>query len=140
MKIDFHYYAVYTIARLCGIKDAYAEILAFASQHVDEARYDHTLYFAQGGRYKQIKSAHRFLSFSAADKDVMYDIYMPFHYIPNGKGEDFEQRMLCKPFSETLDDILKDTYSTLNKDYGLHRMGVVLHVIADSFSHNNFSA
>ena len=37
MQIDMHYYGVYVLARLAGLKPDAAKIIATASQYVDEA-------------------------------------------------------------------------------------------------------
>lgn len=139
MNIDFHYYTVYTLCRLNGMCDQYSEIVAYSSMQVDHSKYNHPLYFEGGGRFKQIKSAHAFLSPTANDLDSMYDIYMPFHYLPGGQGDCFEQRVICKPKSNLVTELFNDTLRTINKPYGLYRLGVAFHVIADTYSHENYS-
>lgn len=139
MKIDFHYYSIYTLCRLIGLNHQRSWITAYASQQVDDAKHHHTLYFEEGGRMNQIQSSHKFLTPSAADKDVMYDVYMPFHYLPCLDGKNFEEKMICKPNSVAVKSLFENTVMTLNRPYGFHRLGVSLHVIADTYSHENYA-
>ena len=91
MQIDFHYYGIYTLCRLAGIKDEHSREIAYASQHTDDAKYDHVLKFENGGRYEQHMSAHKFLDLEMLQDNVGYDSYMPFHFLPGGMGESFSE-------------------------------------------------
>lgn len=135
MQLDFHFYAIYTICKLAGLKDDYSKIIAYASQHTDDAKYDHVLEFISGGRYQQQMSAHKFLDHNVLDKKICYDVFLPFHFLPGIVGTDFYEKLLCRENSVTANELLQDTLRTLDKPYGLHRLGVTLHVYADTWSH-----
>lgn len=138
MLKDFHFYAIFGLCRLAGMKREQCKKVAYASQHTDDAKYGHVLYFASGGRYQQTLSAHSCFDLKFFTKDAGYDVFMPFHFLPGGQGNDFDQKLICRKDSITCREMLKDTLLTLDKPYGAHRLGVALHVYADSWSHQNF--
>lgn len=138
MQIDFHFYAIYALCMLSGIKPECSRIIAYASQHTDDAKYNHELVFESGGRFKQQMSAHRFLDLNAFSKEVGYEIFLPFHFLPGIEGKDFYEQLCCRQNSRTALEMMKDTLNTLEKPYGLHRLGIALHVYADTWSHQNF--
>jgi len=138
MKIDFHFYTVYALCLTAGINKEDSKKIAYSSQHVDDAKYKHKLNFENGGRFKQKRSAHKFLDPGVLSKEVGYDIFLPFHFLPGGNGEEFYDKLVCQQNSEIANKMLEDTIKTLEKPFGLHRLGVSLHVYADTWSHQNF--
>ena len=139
MQVDFHYYGVYTLCRLAGIKPAESAIIAYASQHTDDAIYGHELVFESGGRFQQQMSAHKILDLRVFRKEVAYEILMPFHFLPGLEGNNFFEQLCCRQNSETSKAVLEDTLDTLGKPYGLHRLGIALHMYADTWAHQGFS-
>lgn len=138
MKIDFHFYTIYALCLSAGINEEDSKKIAYSSQHVDDAKYGHELTFKNGGRFKQRMSAHKFLDPGVLSKEVGYDIFLPFHFLPGGNGDEFYDKLVCKQNSEIANKMLEDTIKTLKRPYGLHRLGVSLHVYADTWSHQNF--
>jgi hypothetical protein len=112
--------------------------VAYSSQHTDDTKYGHELNFTSGGRYQQTMSAHKYLDFKFFSKKVGYDILLPFHFLPCAEGDEFEDRLICKKNSLIALELLKDTLKTLDKPFGMYRLGVTLHVYADTWSHHNF--
>lgn len=51
MQIDFHFYTIYALARAAGFKPDDAHIIAYSSQHTDDAKYEHALDFENDGRF-----------------------------------------------------------------------------------------
>jgi hypothetical protein len=139
MKIDFHYYTIFALLKFLGMTDTNAQIVAYSSQQVDDARYGHTLYFESGGRAVQTMAQHDFLSLKADNKDIMFDVYVPFHYLPALEGDTFEEKLICKPNSKTVQALYAFAEEKLDAEYGLHLLGIILHVIADTYSHNQYS-
>ena len=138
MQMDFHYYGIYTLCCLANIHHDFSEKIAYASQHTDDAKYNHELFFKNGGRFKQQRSAHEFLDLKVFTKEVGYDIFLPFHFLPGAEGEEFYESLICRENSEVAQEMLGDTLSTLEKPYGLHRLGITLHIYADTWAHQNF--
>ena len=140
MQIDYHYYAIYTLCHLAGIKDDVSHQIAYSSQHVDDAKYNHLLNFKDGGIYQQEMSAHKFYKIEALSEKVGYDIFMPFHFLPGNVGDTFEERLICLSNSKTSLKMMEDTLETIKEPFGVHRLGVSLHIYGDTWSHNGFNA
>ena len=138
MEIDFHFFTIYALARSAGFKSDNAHTIAYASQHTDDAKYEHALEFENGGRFQQVLSAHRYLDPAALSKAVCYQIWVPFHFLPGDVGVDFYERMLTRPGSTVAQRLLDDILASPWKPYLLHRLGVFLHTYADTWSHQNF--
>lgn len=138
MQIDFHFYTVYALARAAGFKPDDAHIVAYSSQHTDDAKYEHALEFENGGRFQQVLSAHKFLDLGALTKPTCYRIWVPFHFLPGNLGRDFYERMLTRANSIIAQKMVEDFLGCNLKPYGLHRLGIILHVYADTWSHQNF--
>jgi len=138
MQIDFHFYTIYALARAAGFKPDDAYIVAYSSQHTDDAKYEHALEFENGGRFQQVLSAHKFLDPGALTKETCYRIWVPFHFLPGNLGIDFYYRMLTKANSIIAQRMVEEFLSSDLKPYSLHRLGIILHVYADTWSHQNF--
>ena len=138
MQKDFHFYTIYALARSAGFDTENSYIIAYSSQHTDDAKYEHALEFVNGGRFQQVLSAHRFFDLDALDKATCYRIWIPFHFLPGNLGVDFYERMLTRSNSIVAQRIIDDFLSSDLKQYSLHRLGIILHVYADTWSHQNF--
>ncbi|HIC92060.1 MAG TPA: hypothetical protein EYP21_08415 [Syntrophaceae bacterium] len=138
MQIDFHFYTIYALARATGFKPEDAYIIAYSSQHTDDARYEDALEFKNGGRFQQVLSAHKFLDLDALTKPTCYRIWVPFHFLPGNLGRDFYERMLTRANSIIAQRMVEEFLSSDLKPYSLHRLGIILHVYADTWSHQNF--
>jgi hypothetical protein len=138
MQEDFHFYTIYALARSAGFNTENSHIIAYSSQHTDDAKYEHALEFVNGGRFQQVLSAHRFLDLAALGKATCYRIWIPFHFLPGNLGVDFSERMLTRANSVVAQRIIEDFLGSDLKAYSLHRLGIILHVYADTWSHQNF--
>lgn len=138
MQMDFHFCTIYALARSAGFGPEDAYTVAYASQHTDDAKYHHALEFENGGRFQQVMTSHRFLDADAISKETCYTIYVPFHFLPGNLGVDFYERMFTRPNSIVAQRILNDFFQMPLKPYSLHFLGILLHVYADTWSHQNF--
>ena len=139
MEKDFHFYAIYVLCRCNGMSPNNSKIIAYASQHTDDAQYEHTLEFEDGGRFQQVLSAHKFFEPGVFSLDSQYRIYVPFHFIPGNIGERFQERMVCRQNSEIARQMIREVTNLKGKPYILHRLGIALHTYADTWSHQDFS-
>ena len=139
MQKDFHFYAIYVLCRCNGISPKDAKTVAYASQHTDDAKYEHALGFVNGGRFQQVMSAHKFFHPSVFSLDSQYKIYVPFHFIPGLQGGRFQEHMVCRQDSEIAQLMVREVAKLGGKPYLLHRLGIALHVYADTWSHQDFS-
>lgn len=138
MQADFHFYVIYALARAAGMDPDRAFTVAYSSQHTDDAKYEHTLEFENGGRFPQVVTAHRFFGPSALTPAVCYRVWIPFHFLPGNVGSEFYERMVTRSRSVTAQRTVQDVLNSPLKPYSLHRLGIVLHLYADTWSHQNF--
>jgi len=140
MQQDFHFYGIYALARAAGIEDEHAQIMAYASQYMDDAKSEARIRFEDGGSYQPMMTAHRFLTLDILSENVFLKIFVPFHFLPgNVEEKDFYKRMICLPDSLPAREMIADVLSDREKPYFFHRMGIALHTYADSWAHQNFS-
>lgn len=153
MQIDFHYNTIRILAEKSGFSSEDAQIIAYASQYIDDAT-DHKKMNVDGhldilsrrftGKtFDPVCTAHKGLQFLKAFKeDVQNKIYIPFHFIP--ELEDNEN-LKVKENSSLSKKLVQQALVELAKSYGekrimnLVRLGITLHVYADSWAHQNFS-
>lgn len=138
MQKDFHFYTIYALSRAAGFGSDDAYIIAYSSQHTDDAKYEHALDFENGGRFQQTLSAHKFFDPGALSKATCYRIWVPFHFLPGNLGTDFYERMLTRANSIIARRMVEDLISLNPKPYSLFSLGIILHVYADTWSHQNF--
>jgi len=138
MQEDFHFYTIYALCRAAGFSPDSAHIVAYSSQHTDDAKYGHALNFENGGRFQQVLTAHRYIDINVFSKEVCYNIWIPFHFLPGNLGVDFYERLFVSPNSVISQRMIEDFLDSEIKPYTLHRLGIILHVYADTWSHQNF--
>jgi len=139
MQKDFHYATVYVLCRLAGMKSKYAKKVAYSSQQVDDAVYDHALKFENGDVFHQTKTAHKETSvISSANVNKSFNIWLPFHFLPSGKEKNSLENFVTKPESSTINFLKKEVIDAGDKEYALHWLGIFLHLYADSYSHQQF--
>lgn len=138
VQIDFHFYAIYALARAGGFMPDDAFTIGYASQHTDDAKYKRALEFKNGGRFQQVLTAHRFFELEALGKETCYRVWIPFHFLPGNLGVEFYERMVTRAGSTVAQRLIDDLLSSNSKPYLLHRLGIFLHCYADTWSHQNF--
>ena len=167
MDINFHYFAVKSVALAAGLDDYSAQRIATFSQFIDD--YDWYTYFIAGNIPKYIKDDK--------ELDIIYDktigiinpvttglnavisyplyivsrtqkfILSPFHFIPKNRHSIYE-----KTSPAVLNDgsLISDMLIKLKDDYQNHEnhlnhndtcmlMGMLLHTFADTYAHQLFS-
>jgi hypothetical protein len=147
VQIDFHHATTYVIARDAGFSHDDADIIAYAAQYVDDATSSGTIYFDNRAVYKRISSAHKMLDTRNTEELANHEVWMPFHFLPgNGglaagqhPGNKFIDKIVCTPNSPVAQEMVRDAILEKNRDYGLHRLGVTMHVYADTWAHQGFA-
>lgn len=147
MQIDFHHATTYVVARYAGFEHQQAEIIAYCAQYVDDATNSGNIKFDNNAMYSHISSAHKTFSYENFDELSNHNVWIPFHFLPgNGlkpAGEDpegrFIEKIICRPDSPVAQDMVRDCIARQNKPYGLHRLGITLHVYADTWAHQGFA-
>jgi hypothetical protein len=150
---DFHYCTIRIITEKAGFSPEDAQIIAYASQYVDDA-VDHEKMNVDGhldilshrfteNTFDPICTAHDGLQFiKGFKKDVQYKIYLPFHFLPDLENSNsFIVTKNCNLSGK----LVLNCVAELSKSVGeyrilnLIRLGIALHTFADSWTHQNFS-
>ncbi len=147
MQIDMHYYGTYAMARAAGIPQNDANTIAYATQFVDDStRYDSEEHDDRGLLFGITTAHHPAQVLIKNGKDHLKGfeeqrkIWIPFHFFPGGKGNTFEEKIICTMDSEIVNQMLENHLRlALEKPYGLELLGISAHVYQDTFAHYDFS-
>ena len=140
MQIDIHYYAVYAMARLAGLRPEAAGTIATASQYVDDAVDADIQHHEKGNKLVPIVTAHRLIEL-IENRDVNDQpfVWVPFHFFPGNEGTDFTERLICRKDSPLINELIDHYLELHERPFALELIGLVAHVYADTFSHFGFS-
>lgn len=147
MQIDFHHTLTYIAARLAGFPHRQSSIIAYSSQYVDDATNSGVIRFDNDALYRRISSAHKMLDYRNSDELANHRVWVPFHFLPgnggvpageNPKGT-FINKLICTPDSHVARDMLRACVADHDKPYALHRLGITMHVYADTWAHMGFA-
>ncbi|OAI08004.1 DUF6765 family protein [Methylomonas methanica] len=147
MQTDFHHAVTYVSARTAGFDHAQADIIAYSAQYVDDAVSEGVVHFDNDAFYARIHSSHKSTDVGNLNNDYNHLIWLPFHFLPGnggkGPGEDpdgsFIQKIVCLPDSPPAKEMVQAAVNDKGKPYSLHRLGIALHVYADTWSHQGFA-
>ncbi|MEO5334782.1 MAG: hypothetical protein H7839_22435 [Magnetococcus sp. YQC-5] len=147
MQIDFHHAVTYVTARLAGFDPDRARIIAHAAQYVDDATEDDLIKFKNGALFKRICSSHKMYSFDNMRTLDSHRTWLPFHFLPGNDGKaaetvhqgKFIDKIVCRPDSFVAQDLVRLTIQQQDRPYALHRLGVTMHVYADTWAHQGFA-
>lgn len=143
MDLDFHYGTIYALSRWAKFGSHNSNIIASASQMVDDNYDDNP--FSDAEEEKNIAMGiHVRYSCQNIWGNITGkgnpEVWIPFHFLPGLQGDDTDSKLVCKKrgvLAEKLKARLLET--TLdNSDFGF-RLGVGLHVYADTWAHQEFA-
>lgn len=168
MNISFHYYTVKTLCHYAGFDEKRAQDIAFYSQFVDDFNLS-TICGPDSMMLIKGRMPDFFLDKHLALKDSVNDAYLfypattgirlaqsvysilnklhqiytiiPFHFIPQKKYSDGEPAQRCRPArpgDKSLMDRLMSGFLD-EKAQNDMKFGLLLHVYADTYAHQNFS-
>ena len=140
MQIDMHYYAVYAMARLAGLRPEAAGTIATASQYVDDAVETDIQHHEKGNKLAPIVTAHS-LTELIDNRDVNDQpfVWLPFHFFPGNEGTGFTERLICRKDSPLINEMIDHYLELHQRPFALELIGLTAHVYADTFSHFGFS-
>lgn len=147
MEKDFHYYIIYSLAKLAGRKDA--ERIAYASQFVDDNNEGQfkvdgkDISFPerigiQGRKDHYYPIMTQALSPKSLDIYVQKYVYLPFHFLPGDDSVEIgevKNKLNTTPNSQNARSLLNAALASANP----YRIGIALHTYADTWSHQNFT-
>jgi hypothetical protein len=138
MRIDFHFYTIYALARAVGFSPDNAYVIAYASQFTDDEVNENTILFENGGEFEPIITAHRIFDPRAVSERICKKVWIPFHFLPGNSGVGHEQ-MLTLANCDLAQAIITQFLSYDLLPYSRHLLGIILHAYADTWSHQNFA-
>ncbi|HVU04970.1 MAG TPA: DUF6765 family protein [Polyangiaceae bacterium] len=147
MQIDFHHAVTYVLARLAGFDDRDAGVIGYAAQYVDDATNSGEISFVNGARYSRISSAHKMLDYRNFRTLANARVWVPFHFLPGNGGKpagadpegSFIRKLVCRPNSPVAVEMVERAVSAHGEPCALHRLGITMHVYADTWAHQGFA-
>ncbi len=141
MEQDSHYYVVYLMCLAAGLDLEDAYVIAYSSQYVDDAWDGYKKKLIEIGQkaptyfFDPIRSAHNGLESTGVE--VQEKIYYPFHFLPGLHGNAFSEMMVTQPGTKgkLFVNVIDETLASKNR----FRIGISLHVLADTYAHASFS-
>ncbi len=148
MQIDFHHAVTYVCSRLAGFERAQAEVIAYASQYVDDATEQGVVTFDNGALYQRSSSAHKMLDYRNFQALADHRVWLPFHFLPGNGGseakadavgaEDWIERLVCRPNSPVARAMMRRCIAKREEPYALLQLGIALHTYIDTWAHQGF--
>lgn len=147
MQIDFHHAVTYVTARIAGFDHDDAGVIAYAAQYVDDSTQNGPIIFDTEAVYLRTSSAHKMLDLHNLDNTENHLVWLPFHFLPGNEGKawnenpdsSFVDKVICKPNSLIAQEMVRAAILDQNKPNSLHRLGVAMHVYADTWAHQGFA-
>ncbi len=140
MQIDMHYYGVYALARLAGLKPGAARTIAYASQYVDDAVEEEIQHHENGNKFAPVLTAHRLIEIvENRDPEDQPFVWVPFHFFPGNEGQEFTRRLICRKDGLLINELIDHYIALGDHPFSLELIGLVAHVYADTFAHFGFS-
>lgn len=143
MDIDYHYGTMYVLSRWAKFRSANANIIATSCQLVDD-NYDDNPFSDQYENSNvadgiKIRYSKQNIVGNVTGKGNA-EVWVPFHFLPGLQGNTDAERLICKKNSKLAialkNRLLKTTLD--NARFGF-RLGVGLHVYADTWAHQEFA-
>ena len=154
MHIDMHYAGTYAMAKLAGLNDESAHIIANSAQFVDDALKDVAVIDENSGRLyaSEISARHcgtlEYIKKERANLTSYIDqlnIWLPFHFLPGNNGDLLTQKLVCQTDSKIAQEMIQSHINYAiqlqaeGKPWGNYLVGLAAHVYADTFAHYGFS-
>lgn len=134
-----HYYAMYALARVAGLRADIARVIATCSEYVDHADRVHAV-CKDGFEIEAEPTSHHpaDLVEYTTPRDQRRT-WVPFHFIPGNQGATLDERLLCVMDSPLARAIVGHALDNLDRELGIPLLGIVAHAYGDTFAHYGFS-
>ncbi|WP_022665712.1 DUF6765 family protein [Desulfospira joergensenii] len=147
MQIDFHHGVTYVTARAAGFEHPEAEKIAYCAQYVDDAVKTGTIGFQNKAIYARVCSAHSMMDYRNMEALANHRVWIPFHFLPGNDrkqawenpGQKFTEKVICRKNSPVAKDMIAACIRDRDKPFALHRLGITMHVYADTWAHRGFA-
>lgn len=122
MQKDVHYYLTYALALKSGLNENDSKLVAWADQYTDELMepdvFEIQTQCGPLGDWYDVKT--------------QYTVLIPFHFMP---GDDYEWKWKTTENCTRANSLVKNAI----KNNDLLQLGIALHTLQDTFSHQGFS-
>ncbi len=141
MEKDMHYYGILYLATAAGYSPKDAQVIAYASQYVDDSTQDQPIIIAGEAPFQPILTMNMLQAFFSQNpvfSEIQMEALVPFHFLPTEPTNAPGFSYVTQPNSKLADMLLQEAA----KDHSairFHRIGVALHTYADTWSHQMFS-
>ena len=143
MQLDMHYYATFFLAEYSKLPVDDVRKIAYSAQYVDDSTKNDSNQHSDGGLLYGIASAHHPINCvlnRLIDKEEQRRVWVPFHFLPGGEGDSFEENLICRQNSPIAREMFDNHIERmLGKDFQAYLIGVAAHVFMDTFAHYGFS-
>jgi hypothetical protein len=152
MDLNFHYHVTHTAAREAGFNAAQAIKIAQAARYVDENKDAQCPSVQSTGELFRANTA--FWSDRASIKKIL-EIWPVFHFLPGDFSKIVNKIKIDPDVNSTAYNLICGTGSSMSKiiveeakyyatsrnfdDIALYRIGIAMHVLADTFAHQRFA-
>lgn len=140
MDIEFHYYITHILAEKAGFSSEDAQIIAYASQYVDDNNQQYTIDKDKPDEYQNyISQTLNILK----PKHELIRIHPCFHFLPGDycyHGELMKRKdgllhiLTTTPNSKNVNKLMDAALQSAN----LYQIGIATHCYADTWAHQNF--
>lgn len=147
MQIDFHHATTYVAARIAGFGHEDAAVVAYAAQYVDDATSEGVVCFDNRAMYFRTNSCHKTFDPDNLSDPENHLTWLPFHFFPGNNGlaagadpsGKFIEKIICRAGSPAAVEMLDAAIASKGKACALHRLGITMHVYADTYAHQGFA-
>lgn len=143
MQKDFHYYCIAVLTRAAGFNEKDALTIAYASQYVDDSSESEPIVIGQPNpqeiKFDPVRT--QYAGLKSYDWSVQKRVYMPFHFVPPQPfaPPGYAFTFVTEPNSGFAGGIFDDACGEKDAKLRLCRIGIALHTLADTWSHQGFS-
>ncbi|MCP3940939.1 MAG: hypothetical protein GY710_05590 [Desulfobacteraceae bacterium] len=133
---EFHFNGIQAILTDIGVDFEQANMIASASQAVDDFIDEKLIVFDDGKLFYPVVTAHKSLDLDNMDSRDASNIWMPFHFYPNENG-------VCEPDTPNVTKLIKFVKDQISDGHcsdiekNLY-VGILLHILVDTYTHQNF--
>lgn len=131
MDKDFHFGTIYVLSRWAGFGSYNSLVIASASQFVD----DNTDLISRGHQ----ASGHALWE-NLTSLEENNEVWIPFHFLPGLEGSCENEKLICKKNSALAQSMMAELPTVVvDNSISVLRLGIALHVYADTWAHQEFS-
>jgi hypothetical protein len=137
MNREFHFYALYFIARRAGLPEEMVRIIATSSQFIDDAIVSYEIDPGPEA-YKTVATQN----YVFWDPEIASSVYLPYHFLPGDVERSSHERRdgQRNPYITTPDSpIARKVIVEALRTGDPFRIGIALHAYADTWAHQHFT-